>query len=179
MYWSKIWPIWKSKLLKSTKKGENEWPIEIKALVAVQYNQYFVNEWRKKNSVIDRQKITLWNEKAKIKATDKCLFEIRNKNIMNRPATLYEVFLVKSSASKDQIKKPHHKMSLLKHPYAGGDKEFFKIINRTKQILTNDAVQEAYNKFGHDWAEKVMNNEIWQLNCPYEHTTFSYSNMFI
>ena len=70
-------------------------------------------------------------------------------------------------------------MSLLKHPYAGGDEEFFKTINRANQILTNDAVQEAYNKFGLDGAEKVMNNEIWQLNCPYEHTKFSYSNMFI
>ena len=103
------------------------------------YNQYLANECRKKDSLIDRQKSTLSNEKAKTKATEKCLFEIRNKNIMNRPATLYEIVLVKSSASKDLIKKLYHKMSLLTHPDAGADEEIFKTINRAYQILTDDA----------------------------------------
>ena len=84
----------------------------------------------KKDSLIDRQKSTLRNEEAKTKAMEKCLFEIRNKNIVTRRATLYEILLVKSSASKDQIKKHYHKMSLLTHPDAGGDEEFFKTINR-------------------------------------------------
>ena len=70
---------------------------------------------------------------------EKGLFEIRNKNVMNWPATLYEILLVKSSASKDQIKKHYHKMSLLTQPDACGDKEFFETINRAYQILTNDA----------------------------------------
>ena len=68
------------------------------------YNQYSAYECEKK-SLIDRQKSTLKNEKAKTKATEKCLFEIRNKNIMNWPATLYGILLVKSSASKEQLKK--------------------------------------------------------------------------
>ena len=38
---------------------------------------------------------------------------------MNRPATLYEILLVKSSAANDEIKKHYHKMSLLTHPDAG------------------------------------------------------------
>ena len=68
--------------------------------------------------------------------------------------------LVKSSASKDQIKKKHyHKMSLLTHPYADGDEEFFKTINRAYQILTNDAARNAYNIFELDEAEKVMSNQ--------------------
>ena len=78
---------------------------------------------------------------------------------MNRPATLYEILLVKSSASKDQIKKHYHKMSLLTHPDAGGDKDFFKTINRAYQILMNDGAREAYNNFGPDEVEKVMNDE--------------------
>ena len=41
----------------------------------------------------------------------------------------------------------------------GGDKKFVKTINRAYQILTNDAAREAYNIFGLDEAEKVMNNE--------------------
>ena len=45
------------------------------------------------------------------------------KNTMNRPATLYEILLVKiSKESKDQIKKHYHKMSLLTHPDAGETK---------------------------------------------------------
>ena len=123
------------------------------------YNQYLASECRRKDTIIDRQKHSLKNEKAKTKATEKCLFEIRNKNVLNQPATLYEILLVKSSASKDQIKKHYHKMSLLTHPDAGGDEEFFKTINRAYQILMNDGAPEAYNNFGLDEAEKVMNDE--------------------
>ena len=43
------------------------------------YNQYFANECRRKDTIIDRQKPFLKIEKAKTKATEKCLFEIRNK----------------------------------------------------------------------------------------------------
>ena len=120
-------------------------------------NQYLASECRRKVTIIDRQKHSLKNEKAKTKATEKCLFEIRNKNVLNRPATLYEILLVKSFASKYQIKK--HKMSLLTHPDTGGYEEFFKTINRAYQILMNDGAREAYNNFGLDEAEKAMNNE--------------------
>ena len=50
-------------------------------------------------------------------------------------------------------------MSLLTHPDAGGDEEFFKTINRAYQILMNDGAREAYNNLGLDEAEKVMNDE--------------------
>ena len=111
----------------------------------------------KKDALIDRQKSTLRNEKAKKKATEKCLSEIRNKNIMNRPATLYDILLVKSSASKDQIKNHYHKRSLLTHTDNSGDKEFFNTINRAYQFLTNDTAREAYI-FGLEEAEKIMKN---------------------
>ena len=78
---------------------------------------------------------------------------------MNWPALLYEILLVKKSASKDLIKKHYHKNSLLTHPDAGGDKEFFKTINRAYQTLINDEAQEAYNIFGLDDAEKIMNSK--------------------
>ena len=123
------------------------------------YNQYLASECRKKDTIIDRQKHYLKIERAKTKATEKCLFEIRNKNLLNRLATLYEILLVKSSASKDQIKKHYHKMSLLTHTDAGGDEEFFRTINRANQILMNDGAREAFNNFGLDEAEKVMNDE--------------------
>ena len=123
------------------------------------YNQYLASECRRKDTIIDRQKHSLKNEKAKTKTTEKCLFEIRNKNVLNRLATLYEILLVKSSASKDQIKKYYHKMSLLTRPVAGGDEEFFKTINRAYQILMNDEAQEVHNNLGLDEAEKVMNDE--------------------
>ena len=126
------------------------------------YNQYLANECRKNDSLIDRQKSTLWKEKkTKTKASKKCLSEIRNKNIMNRPATLFKILLVKSSASKDQIKKHYHKMSLLTYPDADWDNKIFNTINRASQILTNDEAGEAYNKFGLDGAEKVMNHQNW------------------
>ena len=68
-------------------------------------------------------------------------------------------FVDKSSASKDHIKKYYHKMSLLTHPDAGGDKKKFKTINWANQIMTNDPAREAYNKFGLREAEKVMKNQ--------------------
>ena len=73
-------------------------------------------------------------------------------------ATLYQILLLKSSASKDRIKKPCHKISLLMHPEAGGDEKSFKNINWAYQILTNDAARETHNTIGLDDAEKVMSN---------------------
>ena len=110
----------------------------------------------KKDSVLDRQKITLRYEKAKTKTTEKCFFEFQNKNNRNQPATLYEILLVKSAAAKDQIKKNYHKMRLLTHPDAGGDDVFFKTINQAYQILINDGAREAYNIFGLDFSEKLL-----------------------
>ena len=69
------------------------------------YNQYLASECRRKDTIIDKQKHSLKNEKAKTKAKEKCLFEIRNKNVLNRPAILYEILLVKSSASKNTTTK--------------------------------------------------------------------------
>ena len=123
------------------------------------YNQYLASDCQRKDTIIDKQKQSSKNEKAKTKATEKCLFEIRNKNVLNRPATLYEILLVKNSASTDQIKKHYHKMTLLTHPDAGGDEEFLETIIRAYQTLMNDGAREAYNNFGLDKAEKVMNDE--------------------
>ena len=117
----------KSKAMEKREKENDQLRSELQQLE--NYNQYLASECRRKGTIIDRQKHSLKNEKAKTKATEKCLFEIRNKNVLNRPATLYEILLVKSSASKDQIKKHYHKMSLLTHPDAGGDDEYFKNIN--------------------------------------------------
>ena len=147
----------KNKAMEKMEKENDQLKSELQQLE--NYNQYLANECRSKDTIIDRQKHPLKNEKDKTKVTEKCLFEIRNKNVLNRPATLYEILLIKSFASKDQIKKHYHKMSLLTHPDAGGDDEFFKTINRAYQILMNDGAREGYNNFGLDEAEKVMNDE--------------------
>ena len=131
----------KGEAIKNMEKMNNQLRSELEQLE--HYNQYLANECRKKHSLIDRQKSTLRKEKAKTKAAEKSKSEIRSRNIMNRPATLYEIVLIKNSSSKDQIKKHYHKMSLLTHPDAGGE-EFFKTINRANQILKNDAAREAY-----------------------------------
>ena len=118
----------KSEAMEKLEKENDQLMSELQQLE--NYNQYLASECRRKDTIIDRQKQSLKNEKAKTKATEKCLFEIRNKNWLNRPATLYDILVVKSSASKDQIKKHYHKLSLLTHPDAGGDEEFFKTIKR-------------------------------------------------
>ena len=56
-------------------------------------------------SLTDRQKSAHRNKKYKTKATEKKFIRDSEKNIINRPATLHEILLVKKSASKDQIKK--------------------------------------------------------------------------
>ena len=50
-------------------------------------------------------------------------------------------------------------MSLLTHPDAGGDEEFFKTLNRAYRKQMNDGAREAYNNFELDKAEKIMNDE--------------------
>ena len=112
----------------------------------------------KKDSVFDQQQISLRNEKAKAKARKKRLFEIRNKDIRNRPATLFETLLKKSSASRDQIKQHYHKRSLLTNPDAG-DEELLKTINRAYQFQTNDEKRDANNMFGLEEEEKFLNDE--------------------
>ena len=57
-------------------------------------------------------------------------------------------------------------------PDVDGDKKFFKTINRLNQTLTNDAAREAYNIFGIDEVDKVMNDKNWYLNFSYEITSF-------
>ena len=114
----------KSEALEKMEKENEQLRSELQQLE--NYNQYLASECRRKDTIIDRKNHSLKNEKAKPKATEKCLSEILNKNVLNWPATLYEILLVKISASKDQIKKHYHKMSLLTHPDAGGDEEFFK-----------------------------------------------------
>ena len=77
---------------------------------------------------------------------------------MNLPASLYEILLVKSSASEEQIKKHYHKMNLLTQPDAGED-ELFKTMKRLYQILINDAAREAYKRFGRDEEKRIINKE--------------------
>ena len=127
---------------------------------------------RMSKKLIDQQKSSHRNQNSKTKATEKCEFEILNKNLMMRPATLYQIFLVNSCASKHQIKKHYHKVRILTNLDAVGDQELFKKINRACQILTNDAAHEAYKILGIDDAEKVMNNENRYLNFSSESTTF-------
>ena len=147
----------KSEAMEKMEKENDQLRSELRKLQ--NYNQYMASECRRKDFIIDREKHSLKNEKAKTKATKKCFFEIRNKNVLNRTATLYEILLVKSSASKDQITKTLPQMSLLMHPDTGGDEEFFRTINRAYQILMNGVAREAYNNFGLDEAEKVMNDK--------------------
>ena len=66
---------------------------------------------------------------------------------MSRLATLYDILLVKSSATK-QIKTRYLNMSLLSHLDDFGDEEFFKTINRAFQILSKDAAREKNNICG-------------------------------
>ena len=121
-------------------------------------NHYLANNCRKKDPVFDQQQISLRNEKAKAKARKKRVFEIRNKDIRNRPATLYETLMVKSSASGDQIKLHYHKRSLLTYPDIGNE-TLFKIINQAYQFQTNDKERDAYNIFGLEEEEKFLNDE--------------------
>ena len=104
----------KSEAMEKMEKENDQLRSEFRQLE--NYNKYLVSECRRKDLIIDRQKHSLKNEKAKTKATGKCLFEIRNKNVLNRPAILYEILLVKSFASKDQIKKHTTQNALVDAP---------------------------------------------------------------
>ena len=117
------------------------------------------SECRRRDTTIGRQKHSFEERESQNEGHRKLFIRDLEKNVLNRLATMYEILLVKSSASKDQIKKHYQKVSLLTHPHAGGDEEFFKTINRAYQILMNDGAREAYNNFEQDEAEEVMNDE--------------------
>ena len=76
----------KGEAIKNMEKGNDQLKSELEQLE--HFNKYLADECRKRDSLIDRQKITLRNEKTRIKATEKCVSEIWNKKIMIRPATL-------------------------------------------------------------------------------------------
>ena len=125
------------------------------------YNQYLANKCREKIlSLIDKN-LLFGTKSPKQKPRRNAYWRFETKILWTGLCNAIWDFVGKNSASKNQIKKHYHKMSLLTHPDAGGDEEFFKTSNRANQILTNDAAREAYNIFGPDDAEKVMNNENW------------------
>ena len=143
------------------------------------YTQYLANKCRKKNTAIDQPKKSLKSEKSKTMVAKKGLLKFWNKNIMNRPATLYEILLVKVLNQKiSSGNEPYHKMSPLKHPDAGGVEVFFNTINWAYQILKNDAAQEAYNIFGLEEPEKLMNDKNWWSNYKNGATKLLYSKTF-
>ena len=82
----------KSEAMEKMEKKSDQLRSEVRQLA--NYNQYLASECRGKDTIIDKQKHSLKNEKAKTKATENCLFESRNKNVLNRPATLYEILLI-------------------------------------------------------------------------------------
>ena len=92
----------KSEALEKMEKENDQLRSELQQLE--NYNQYLASECRRKDTIIDRQKHSLKNKRDKTKAAEKCLFEIRNKNVLNRPATLYEILLVKVLLQKIRSK---------------------------------------------------------------------------
>ena len=73
----------KGKAIENMEKMNDQLKSELEQLE--HYNQYLAKECQNKEHLIDRQKSTLRNEKAKRKATEKSLSEIRNEK-HNEPA---------------------------------------------------------------------------------------------
>ena len=72
----------KSEAMEKMEKKNDQLRSELQQLK--NYNQYLASECRRKDAIIARQKHSLKKEKTKTKATEKCFFEIRNKNAIGQ-----------------------------------------------------------------------------------------------
>ena len=87
-YWSKIWPIWKPKLIKRAKPSKtwrnliSNWGQSLSSWNTT--TSTWPTNAEEKAHLFDRQKSTHRNGKAKTKAMEKCLSEIRNINDLKR-----------------------------------------------------------------------------------------------
>jgi len=63
---------------------------------------------------------------------------------------LYEVLGVEKRASTAEISKAYKKMAAKHHPDKGGDEEFFKQIQKAKEVLTDDNKRQLYDQGGEE-----------------------------
>lgn len=77
---------------------------------------------------------------------------------MKKKLDPYATLGVKKDASKDEIKRAHHKRVSKSHPDKGGNKEEFLAVQRSYEILSNDEQRKRYDETG-DTSEPVSLRE--------------------
>ena len=109
---------------------------------------------RRLSEDLEKQRTFVRSERAE--ATEKLIKEIKQKTLIQRPFTLYEVLFVKEDADEETIKRNYKKLASLTHPDVNGCEEQFKSIHRAYSVLSNKMARELYNLFGLERAEEEL-----------------------
>ena len=97
---------------------------------------------RRLSEDLEKQRTLVRSERAKAKVTEKLIKEIKQKTLIQRPFTLYEVLFVKEDADEETIKRNYKKLASLTHPDVNGCEEQFKSIHRAYSVLSNKMARE-------------------------------------
>ena len=114
---------------------------------------------RRLSEYLEKQRTLVRSERAKAKVNEKLIKEIKQKTLIQRPFTLYEVLFVKEDADEETIKRNYKKLASLTHPDVNGCEEQFKSIHRAYSVLSNKMARELYNLFGLERAEEDLSRQ--------------------
>ena len=105
---------------------------------------------------LERQKILVKTQRNKTRVTEKFIRELKQKNLIQRPFTQYEILFVKDDTDVEDIKRNYKKLAAFTHPDAGGCEEHFKTIHRAYRILSNQNARNIYDTLGLEGAEEEL-----------------------
>ena len=111
---------------------------------------------RRLNEDLEKQRTLVKSERAKAKVTEKLIRDLKQKNLHQRPFTLYEILLVSETADEETIRRNYKKLAAMTHPDVGGCEEHFKSIFRAFSILSCKAARDLYDVFGVEKAEEEL-----------------------
>ena len=87
------------------------------------------------------------------------LEQLRESTKQMESASLYELLLVPSDASVEEITRKFRKLSVLCHPDQGGTSEIFVRLQRAHRILTDHNARAEYDVNGCEAADKLLTSK--------------------
>ena len=117
------------------------------------------DKMRRLSEDLEKQKTLVRSERAKAKVTEKLIREMKQKSLIQRPFTLYEVLFVKEDADQETLRRNYKKLASLTHPDVNGCEEHFKSIHRACSVLSDKTARDLYNLFGLERAEEELSRQ--------------------
>ena len=104
----------------------------------------------------DKQRILVKSERKKARVKEKLIREIKEKRLLERGFTLYEILFVHKKADMEKIRRNCKKLATMPLPEIGGCEEHFKAIRLTCATLNNEKTSGICDQSGLEKAEDEL-----------------------